>query len=514
MAAALAFLLALHRDLGLYLGNPEWDYVGQPYTRGEGAIERSASLADAVRPDGRYGPGIPLATWAVRAVLARAGIVIDAFRGAQLVTAFFSVLFLLAAWRLARALEIAREWEWIAVAALACAWPFFSLAVQVTADVPTGALLALAAVPLFGSLTPRRAAAAGALLGGAFLFRQSALAYLPIYLLVELVASPVRASLVARARAAAATFVGFAFVAAPRVIADYVQTGRLVHHDQAQVLRALLYEGGLEAFRTEPTTVLAVFLRDPARFAGMTASSLWFYACFLGPALVPALIFLLRDPASRGKGLVALLLAVGLALGVSPIPTPSLRYLLAVFPLAIVAVLAALDRALSGPARELLPKVAATGFALTFPLVTALQFDKYRFDMPEAEIDAALAAVGSPRPPILVRPGVTFDQTIYFHAVRYRLRRLDAHLVSAPRPLDGAELAHQELSPPLLVLRVPIPKTGPSIVLDLARGRPREVFRPLPDPCLTSAPATRLVFDPVSEIELWRVDDVPKAAGG
>jgi len=53
---------------------------------------------------------------------------------------------------------------------------------------------------------------------------------------------------------------------------------------------------------------------------------------------------------------------------------------------------------------------------------------------------------------------------------------------------------------------VPIPDTGPSVLLDVVRGRGREVFRPPPDPCLAGNRARRLVSDPASGIELYRVN--------
>src|SRR5258706_12246820 len=101
--ATFAALFAVHRDLALFLGNPEWDYLGQNYTRGEGVIERTSSLVDALRPDGRYGQGYAVATWLGRSTARGLGIEIDEVRGATLATAAFSGPFLAAAWRLRRA---------------------------------------------------------------------------------------------------------------------------------------------------------------------------------------------------------------------------------------------------------------------------------------------------------------------------------------------------------------------------------------------------------------------------
>jgi hypothetical protein len=502
--ATLVALLAVHRDMALYLGNTEWDYVGQVYNHGEGTIQRSSSLRDALRPDGLYGQGYAVATWAVRASRRALGLEDDCFRAAQLVTAACSLAFLAGAWRLGRALGLRADLEWLPPAALGCAWPFTSLAAQVTTDVPAAAIAALAMPPLLEAPSVRGGLKAGILLGLATVVRGNILAVLPIFLVAALVAPAEPAPLGARLRFALAIAGGFVLGAMPRLIADYVQTGLLFYHEQAKVLRAVLHEGGLERFRDEPARVLEIIGRDPALFARSYLRSYAYYAVGLLTLLAAPLVVLLRDPRARRRAVVGLILVLGIPLGASTNPAHAPRYIMPLFPVAIALLAAGIDRALPEPRRPAVRRALAIALAAVFALDAALLLDKYRADVPEAEIRAALDAAGSRSAPVLVRLGVATDQGIYLDALRFRLRRLDAPLALAPAPLDPAEVRRLGLAPPLFVLRVPIRTTGPSILRPVLAGRGRPVLEPAADPLLTAA-SPPIVRDAGSGIELHLV---------
>lgn len=114
------------------------------------------------------------------------------------------------------------------------------------------------------------------------------------------------------------------------------------------------------------------------------------------------------------------------------------------------------------------------------------------------------AAAGNHKPSVLILPGVPGDEEIYHWAVRYRLRRIKANFVLASRPITVDALKETGLTAPLFVLRVPISDTGPSVVFDWLRGRPRQVYHPDSDPVLDEAQL--VAHDRASGVELHRID--------
>lgn len=468
---AFLVLFSLHRDLSITLGSSEWDCVRNAF--GPGTIEQTGTLRDALRPDPLYGPGYPVATWAVRAVTGR-----EEFRAAQMVTLLASIGLLLGALGLARALRAPPDLEWIAVAGTAVTWSFANLAVQVTTDVLSATLVVAAMAPLFRPPAPRRALASGLLLGLALAVRGNVVTYAPLFALILVLAPAEPIPVAARVRLALVLLAGFAIGGAPRVLSDFLQTGRPLYHQHGVTLRAFL-DGGMGNLRPdEPVTVLQAILRDPGLYARLFAGAYARYAVLLaGLAGLPILI-LWRQKEMRGRMLAAIILLAMIPLAASLMPMAAGRYILPLFPL--VAALWA--TALAALPRRVAVGIAA-GLLTLFAIEVALLVDKYRFDFPDGQIAAAIAACPDREPVILVRHGAPVDARVYENAIRYRLRRVPARVVfdDAPRPA--------------LVLGVPIPDTGPSVLLDRLRGRPREVHHP----------PRRAATDPVPTVELWTI---------
>jgi len=511
-AATLAALFWMHRDLSLTLGNSEWDSIGQPFNQGVGTIDRTDTLRAAVRPDGLYGQGYAIATWAVRRACGVAGQDLDAFRAAQLVTCIASLFLVIAAWCLGRAFEVSPDLDWAPPLAVASAWPFLNIAAQVTTDVAASACVTFALISLFRAPTIRGGACAGLLLGVGFVVRGNVLwNFLPFMLIAALL--PVtRIRYRARVQFALSLVAGFLVGGTPRFVSDWLQTGRPYYHEHAQILRAVLFDGGLEGVRPDPVGVFEVIRRDPALFARGFGASYSYYLGWLLVGLAVPFAVLLRDRPARPRAWVAVALLLGIPLGLATNPLHGSRYTLGLLGVSAVVWIRAVDRGVKGRPRRWAPILVAAALLPLHGFGLGLLLDKYRFDLPETEIVAAIGAATSAEngltavvPPLLLRPGVAFDQRIYLNAIRYRLRRLDTPLVDAPRPLDDAEVERLGVQGQYLVLRVPIHDTGPSVVWNRLRGAPREVHTPAPDLVLVGSGARRVVFDEVSGAELYLV---------